>query len=128
MPVQRPADWFERAPHGITYFCNDESEPWWEDGELEELQEKSNTGPEKCVPVHDGTVSSCWLFGEEWVWECPKCQERLLQYQNFIWNNRRAISEFLNKTLKAEAERTRKELESQTISFAAVGGEWVEPK
>lgn len=99
--------------HGITFFHDDPTAGDWEPNELKNLQEKAKKD------IHyvglNGDPHFTEMFGFEWCWSCAKCLEEALKYQNFIWNNRQAISSFLNHKLEKVAKQTAKEKEQFTI-------------
>lgn len=86
---------------GRTYFDNSQSCDW-EDGELESLEAKAETQPDKYVAV-DHTIGTFTLFGVEYVYGCPCTAGKPREYEAFILKHARKIAIYLNK--KAEGLR-----------------------
>jgi hypothetical protein len=100
------------CPHGITYFSDEEA--FFEEGEFEDLKAKSKATPEKYIMLNRDAHSS-FLFGKEYVYECPKCTKELQKIQRYLWAYRREIAAFLNDTLTKRAEEAATEKENLTI-------------
>jgi len=94
---------------GRTYF--DPCDGGYEDGELEELERKAKKEPDKYVPC-DGGVSLGSIAGNQVVLDCD-CPG-LANYENFIWNDRFKIAEYLKARLKNNLEKA--QAESETLS------------
>jgi len=98
---------------GRTYFINDEIE-YEEKKELEDLLEEEGKDPEKYI---SSVCYSEWGYidGYQIVTDC-KCNN-LRYYEDFIWENRRLISKYLNTRIKKRLEEASKEMEDLTIEF-----------
>ena len=77
-----------------TYFGTDED---FEEGELEELEEKMKKKPDRYHRFDGDTVSWGYVNGRQIVYKCG-CKEGdkvMLNMENFIWNNRHIILNYL---------------------------------
>lgn len=89
------------------HFANGE---WgdWEEGELESLRGSAKLQPDKFIEHGDSdTISYGWIAGSQFVPGCPCIPEKVQRYQDFIWEHRNQIAEFLKtetKALKAVAD------------------------
>lgn len=88
---------------GITHF--DAYNIWdcWEDGQLEDLQQKAKDDPEHYVE-HDCAVGTMEIDGIEIVYNCTCDLAR--KYENFVLNHARQLAEYLNKRAAALREQS----------------------
>jgi len=82
------------------------NEGTYEEGELEELREEAKKEPDKYIedPSRD-TISWGILNKKRFVYEC--CEEKVARFEQFIWNHRFAIINYLcskSDKLKVKAE------------------------
>lgn len=88
---------------GITYF--DTYNVWdWEDGELEDLQQKAKEDPEHYTGI-DCAVGTMSIGGIEIVYGCS-C-DLAQKYEDFILNHAEQIAEYLNKRSEALSEQAK---------------------
>ena len=92
---------------GLTIFCTGDIGPY-ETGELDRLKKMAKDDPTKCEEWAglDG-VSLGQIAGQQFILghDCPK----LGQYERFIWENRFAIAEYLQKRAKEELDAKTKQ-------------------
>lgn len=120
-PKEPPSDTFQDAfcdsgtPQQQCDFCGrisfDSNGEFMEEGELESLLQKSKETPDKYHPV-DGGVSFGHINGKTCVYGCP-CNA-LRNYENFIWDHRIEISDYLRR-------RTEDNLKAAQIDAEACG-------
>jgi len=79
----------------------------FEEGELENLEKKSEEEPDKYIGV-DHTVGMGRIDGKQVIWDC-KC-EKAKRYEKWIWDHRRIIAEYLKRRTAEEFEEAKKEV------------------
>ena len=87
---------------GRTVFEDDRHAGDWEEGELEGLRDKTEKEPDKYVGFGARSVGTGYINNIQVVTNCP-CNG-LRPYENFIWNHRRIISDYIAKRTKRIAE------------------------
>lgn len=118
--VVRPAsDTFKRAVcHSVSivvecehcsrnYFDSEQAE-CFEEGELEELLLKAENKPDKYID----TDSTHWghIDGKQAVVNC--CCNVLRKYENFIWDHRYIISDYLKDRIRENHESAKRDLDN----------------
>jgi len=115
-PLEEPSEWFKDAVIdsgsrvvtcdfcGRTYFAGDEP---YEDDELEILRKKAAAEPDKYIEVC-GYERWGMVNGNHAVGNCP-CHG-LRPYEDFIWDHRYMIVDYLVERAKAEAADAAQEL------------------
>ncbi len=91
-----------RTCHCGRTFFDQTDECGWEEGELEDLLEKSARYPNQYIPI-DNTVWCMKIDNIEIVYGC-EC-ETAKKYENFIRNNAKKLSEYLRSYAKALREK-----------------------
>ena len=66
----------------------------WEEGELEDLEQKSQEHPDRYI-AHDHSVGCMYIDGAKFVYDCP-CG-KAAKYEEFILKHAEQISEYLRK-------------------------------
>lgn len=86
---------------GRTTFASGSQALGYEDGELEELQQRATDDPDRYRedPSSDG-IGIAHLGGREYVWECPCGQ--LPTIEAFLWGNRKAIVDYYKRRASSE--------------------------
>jgi hypothetical protein len=79
---------------GRQHYCSEAGFDF-EEGELEELQGRSEKEPDRCIDHYDCSVSAIELGGKDYVIDCP-CNG-IARYEDFIWENRLMISDYLRR-------------------------------
>ena len=93
---------------GTIYFDNYNDHSWtWEEGEKESLLEDAKDPANKVVAV-DYAPSEISIDGRQYVADCP-CA-KLARYEQFIWNHRMQIAEYLKKRSEKEFKKAEADL------------------
>jgi hypothetical protein len=93
---------------GILYFDDYNEHTWdWEEGEREALRESAKIPEHKTVAM-DGAPSEIEIDGRLYVSGCP-CA-KLAKYEQFIWNHRRQIADYLKRRSEKEFEQAEMDL------------------
>jgi len=102
---------------GRTHFnAFNESESFYEEGELERYIERNAKNPDECC-AHDHSISFININGEQIVVDCP-CN-RLRMVEDFIWGHRYLIADYLRQRIKGQAQSV--ECEKANIAGIAEG-------
>lgn len=80
---------------GIDYYATDNTDGYYDD--WPEPPEESYT----VVHVPYGSVEYKTLDGNGYVLDCDKCMKRLRRYEDFIWEERGAIRDYLKSRIAA---------------------------
>lgn len=97
---------------GVTIFCTLDVSSY-ETEELDRLTKAAKEDPKKYIEWADcNGVSLGWINGQLFIMdhECPE----LAKYEQFVWRNRFAIAEYLQK-------RAKEELDAKTEQAARIG-------
>jgi len=87
---------------GRTYFGS-YSEGWYDEGELEDLRASAKKEPDKYIELYDtDSISWGYIDGRQAVYSCA-CNN-VVKYENWIWQHRHLISQYLNKRVKKMKE------------------------
>lgn len=88
---------------GRTHFCSNTTLDW-EDGELEELLQKSKSKPDMFIEdVHNDSVGIMNPDGRQLVWGCP-CHAAA-RIEQFLIYNRQDIQEYFLRVAREERSR-----------------------
>lgn len=102
---------------GRTHFSSQDRVGFSDDqAELEKLLKNAESNPDKYVDHGDESVAMGYIDGHHLVLGCP-CGE-LAKYEDFIWNNRRRILEYLKTRIANQA----RESNDMNVLANSVGG------
>ncbi len=95
----------------------------WEEGEFESLIERAENNPDQYIAEgRYDSITYGTLAGRTYVLDCPCVEEKVLPYENFIWNYRHQILSYhqmRTKSERDEAERNHEEVSDQYKPWCA---------
>ena len=107
--------------HGIMHFSHEEAN-LMEPGEYEGYCKNEKEEPDKFMG-HFDDIRGGELGGKTFVEVCPKCQEDLLKYATFLFENARPVSGFLKRVaedIEREAKGVKSNLKGCIQKFGGV--------
>ncbi len=108
--------------HDITHFDADDEEKLMEEGELDGYLEEEKEHPDKYMGHH---TDLRWgeLGGRNFVQGCPKCEEELLKYATFLFNEGRIVTGFLKRVaedIERDAKAVKDDLKGCIKAFGGI--------
>lgn len=93
---------------GKCYFAGGSHAIGWEEGELEEFQERARKEPDKFIESPDDSIAWAAFHGWTFVWDCENCPT-MARVEDLIWSERRRVAEFIKRRVAEEKEKADKD-------------------
>jgi len=92
---------YQTCSCGKCYFAGGIRALEWEEGELEEFQERAKKEPEKFIESPDDSIGWAMFGGWVFVWDCENCPI-MESIEVLIWNEKRRIVEYIKRRVAEE--------------------------